>query len=164
MRRDDLDGGIPTLAVALPDDLKERLEAFVPPPVAATLESLEQLPAAYDRPLERWNAETKKHERRTERIPLTVRETEPGSARGLGLPPAGPASPFRVSARPTRPLARHRRVGYRDPEPGAAPPGATWPRLTRCGKAPLDRLGSELVPPEGGSAKRPLPPSTLRFS
>ena len=33
----------------MPDDLKERLEAFVPPPVSATVTSLEELPAAYDR-------------------------------------------------------------------------------------------------------------------
>ena len=67
----------------MPDDLKERLTAFVPPPVAATVESLEQLPAAYDRPFERWNARTKKAEHGTESIPLTVRETERSAQREL---------------------------------------------------------------------------------
>ncbi|MBI2467286.1 MAG: helicase-associated domain-containing protein [Candidatus Rokubacteria bacterium] len=67
----------------MPDDLKERLEAFVPPPVAATVKSLEELPAAYDRPFERWNARTKKEEHGTEPIPLTVRETERSAQREL---------------------------------------------------------------------------------
>lgn len=67
----------------MPDDLKERLTAFVPPPVAATVKSLEQLPAAYDRPFERWNARTKKQEHGTEPVPLTVRETERSAQREL---------------------------------------------------------------------------------
>jgi hypothetical protein len=67
----------------MPDDLKARLKAFVPPPVAATVKSLEQLPAAYDRPFERWNARTKKQEQGTEPIPLTVRETERSAQREL---------------------------------------------------------------------------------
>jgi Helicase conserved C-terminal domain len=67
----------------MPDDLKERLTAFVPPPVAATVESLEELPAAYDRPFERWNARTKKQDHGTEPVPLTVRETERSAQREL---------------------------------------------------------------------------------
>jgi hypothetical protein len=67
----------------MPDDLKERLEAFVPPPVAATVKSLEELPPAYERPFERWNARTKKQEHGTEPVPLTVRETERSAQREL---------------------------------------------------------------------------------
>jgi hypothetical protein len=67
----------------MPDDLKERLTTFVPPPVAATVKSLEELPAAYDRPFERWNARTKKQEHGTEPVPLTVRETERSAQREL---------------------------------------------------------------------------------
>lgn len=67
----------------MPDDLKERLEAFVPPPVAVTVKSLEELPAAYDRPFARWNARTKKAEHGTEPVPLTVRETERPAQREL---------------------------------------------------------------------------------
>jgi hypothetical protein len=67
----------------MPDDLKERLTAFVPPPVAATVESLEELPAAYDQPFERWNARTKKQDHGTEPVPLTVRETERSAQREL---------------------------------------------------------------------------------
>jgi hypothetical protein len=67
----------------MPDDLKERLEAFVPAPPAATVKSLEELPATYDRPFERWNARMKKQEHGTEPVPLTVRETERSAQREL---------------------------------------------------------------------------------
>ena len=67
----------------MPDDLKERLTAFVPPPVAVTVKSLEELPATYDRPFERWNATTKKQVQGTEPVPLTVRETERSAQREL---------------------------------------------------------------------------------
>ncbi len=67
----------------MPDDLKERLEAFVPPPAPATVKSLERLPTVYDRPYERWNPTTKKKEQGTESIPLTVRESERAAQREL---------------------------------------------------------------------------------
>jgi len=67
----------------MPDDLKERLEAFVPPPASVTVESLAQLPAVYERPWERWNPTTKKKEHGTESIPLTVRESERAAQREL---------------------------------------------------------------------------------
>jgi hypothetical protein len=67
----------------MPDDLKERLKAFVPPPPSAKVTSLEQLPAVYDRPYERWNPRTRKKEHGTEPIPLTVRESERGAQREL---------------------------------------------------------------------------------
>ncbi len=58
----------------MPDDLKERLTAFVPPPREAEVQSLEQLPLAYDRPFERWNPRTKERQQGTEPIPLAVRD------------------------------------------------------------------------------------------
>ena len=39
----------------MPDDLKERLKAFVPPPASATVKPLAELPTVYERP---WNAGT----------------------------------------------------------------------------------------------------------
>jgi hypothetical protein len=41
----------------MPDDLKERLKVFVPEPAEAEVETLDELPAAYDRPYRRWNGE-----------------------------------------------------------------------------------------------------------
>jgi len=38
--------------------------------------SLEQLPITYDRPYERWNKQTRKSEKGTEAVPLTIRELE----------------------------------------------------------------------------------------
>lgn len=67
----------------MPDDLKKRLETFVPPPSRAQLKSQEQLPVAYDRPFERWNSKTRKTEKGTEAIPLTVRESEQPAQREL---------------------------------------------------------------------------------
>ena len=67
----------------MPDDLKERLTAFVPPPASATVKSLEQLPAVYERPYDRWNPTTRKKEHGTESMPLTVRESERAAQREL---------------------------------------------------------------------------------
>jgi hypothetical protein len=67
----------------MPADLKARLRGFVPPPPEPTIKSLEQLPAVYERPFERWNAKTGKKERGTEPILLTVRETERCAQREL---------------------------------------------------------------------------------
>jgi hypothetical protein len=67
----------------MPDDLKERLTAFVPPPAAVTVTSLDQLPAVHDRPFARRNARTKQQEEGTEPVPLTVRETERAAQREL---------------------------------------------------------------------------------
>ena len=67
----------------MPDDLKERLKAFVHAPASAKVTSLEQLPTVYDRPYERWNPRTKKKEQGSEPIPLTVRESERAAQREL---------------------------------------------------------------------------------
>ncbi len=67
----------------MPDDIKVRLKAFVPPPTENKVQFLEQLPTMYDRPFKRWNAKTKKEERGTEPIPLTVRESERPAQREL---------------------------------------------------------------------------------
>ena len=67
----------------MPDDLKERLKAFVPPPASAEVKSIERLPTTCERPWERWNPSTKKKEHGSESIPLTVRESERAAQREL---------------------------------------------------------------------------------
>jgi hypothetical protein len=67
----------------MPDDLKVRLRAFVPAPPEPSIKSLEQLPAVYERPFERWNTRTAKREHGIESIPLMVRETERSAQREL---------------------------------------------------------------------------------
>jgi hypothetical protein len=66
----------------MPDDLKARLQAFVPPPARPSVHILDALPPAYDRPISRWNPDgTKSTE--TEPVPLAVRETERTAQREL---------------------------------------------------------------------------------
>ena len=60
----------------MPDDLKARLKAFVPPPAEAKIRTLAELPAAYARPYSRWNSKTRTEDKSTEEIPLKVHETE----------------------------------------------------------------------------------------
>ena len=67
----------------MPDDLKARLEAFVPKPVAAEVEALSELPAAYDLPWSRWNSKTRTQEKGTEKVPLAVHQTELTAQREL---------------------------------------------------------------------------------
>ena len=67
----------------MPTDLQERLEAFVPPPATAQIETHAELPAAYDRPYSRWNAKKKTAEKGTEAVALTVRESERAAQREL---------------------------------------------------------------------------------
>ncbi|MDA2923978.1 helicase-associated domain-containing protein [Acidobacteria bacterium AH-259-L09] len=67
----------------MPADLKKRLKAFVPRPAKAKVKSLDQLPAAYDRPYEHWNGKTRKTEKGTEAVPLTLRESERPAQREL---------------------------------------------------------------------------------
>ncbi len=66
----------------MPADLKGRLRAFVPPPVPARIESLEQLPAVYERPCQRSRG-TKNEGQEAEPIPLIVREAERSAQREL---------------------------------------------------------------------------------
>ncbi len=67
----------------MPDDLKERLGAFVPHPIGAQVKSLEQLPVVHDRPFVRWDPVAKTNARGTEPVPLVVRETERSAEREL---------------------------------------------------------------------------------
>ena len=60
----------------MPADLKNRLKLFVPRPATAKVKSLDQLPAAYDRPYKYWDSKTKKTVKGVEVIPLTLRESE----------------------------------------------------------------------------------------
>ena len=67
----------------MPDDLKERLQAFVPPPTAAKVNTVDPLPSAYVRPVSHWNASTGTRESGTESIPLAIRESEQSVQREL---------------------------------------------------------------------------------
>jgi hypothetical protein len=67
----------------MPDDLKARLKAFVPLPAEAKINTLAELPAAYDLPYSRWNAKTRTEEKGTKAVPLTVRESERPAQREL---------------------------------------------------------------------------------
>jgi len=67
----------------MPADLKDRLAAFVPPPAEARIMTLDQLPANYDRPFERWNSKTRTTEKGTEPVTLTLHESERVAQREL---------------------------------------------------------------------------------
>lgn len=90
----------------MPDDIRDRLRDFVPPPARAEVQSLEQLPGAYDRPHRRWNEETGKTEKGTEAIPLKVWETErPAQQELLSTLRLIDAGKVRVSDKTRRPTA-----------------------------------------------------------
>jgi len=57
----------------MPDDIKERLKAFVPPPVEAKIETLAEIPAVYHLPYTRWNAKARTEEKGTEEVPKGAR-------------------------------------------------------------------------------------------
>ena len=67
----------------MPADLKARLKQFVPPPVAATVETLAELPTACSLPFSRWNPETKTEEKGVKKVPLAVHETARAAQREL---------------------------------------------------------------------------------
>ena len=67
----------------MPDDLKAQLEQFVPKPAATSVKTTPELPAAYDLPWSRWNAETKTTKKGTEAVPLVVHRTESTAQREL---------------------------------------------------------------------------------
>lgn len=89
----------------LPDDLRERLEAFVPEPPDAALESLAEPPAMLERQVELYDYAARKKERWTETIPVAVRETERSAQRDLAavlrLVDAGKVSVSDKTRRPT---------------------------------------------------------------
>ncbi|MBE3065583.1 MAG: hypothetical protein IMZ69_11275, partial [Spirochaetes bacterium] len=60
----------------MPSDLKGRLKEFVPPPAAAEIETLVELPGTHELAFTRWNAKTSAEEKGTKAVPLTVRENE----------------------------------------------------------------------------------------
>lgn len=67
----------------MPEDLKERLRTFVPPPAEDKVRGLEHLPASYEQSFAQWNRKTKQQEHGTESIPLAVRESERSAPREL---------------------------------------------------------------------------------
>jgi hypothetical protein len=69
----------------MPDDVKERLKAFVPAPVAAQVNTVEALPAAYGRPRTWQDPEsgTGTGKKATVPVPLTLRAGEQAAQREL---------------------------------------------------------------------------------
>lgn len=67
----------------MPDDLKARLEAFVPKPTEVKIKTLPELPAAYVQPWSSWNPKTKRQEHSTVEVPLSVHKTELTAQREL---------------------------------------------------------------------------------
>lgn len=65
----------------MPDDLKDRLQAFVPPPAEATVKSIDELPAVHELSYKRWDGSARKTE--TVPVPLIVRESERPAQREL---------------------------------------------------------------------------------
>ena len=90
----------------MPDDLKTRLEAFVPRPVEAEIETLDELPPRYDPPGSRWRSRAKTDQDRDEAASLVVHESERPAQRELlsvlRLIDSGKVS---VSAKTRRPSA-----------------------------------------------------------
>lgn len=60
----------------MPDDLKARLKAFVPPPMAATIRTLDELPATYEQRYSLWNDTTRKLQEVSEQIPLRGHDSQ----------------------------------------------------------------------------------------
>jgi hypothetical protein len=60
----------------VPGDLVARLEAFVPPPARAAIDSVNDLPVAVERPIVRHNHKTGGSESSTESVPLVVGERD----------------------------------------------------------------------------------------
>jgi hypothetical protein len=67
----------------LPADLKERLRAFVPPPAAATLTSVAELPDSYPQRVRTWVPTRRQYVEEVVPVPLTVRKTEGSAPREL---------------------------------------------------------------------------------
>lgn len=67
----------------MPDDLKARLRAFVPEPVAAKVKTVSELPASYDQPWSRWNPKTRTVDEGIEEVPLAIHQTELTAQREL---------------------------------------------------------------------------------
>ena len=89
----------------IPDDLLARLQAFVPPPSAAALESLAKLPAEIEYTGERYNNTTRQQERWSEAVPVVAAERERAAAAELAgvlrLIDAGKVAVSDKTCRPT---------------------------------------------------------------
>jgi hypothetical protein len=67
----------------MPDDLKERLKAFVPKPKETKLKLANELPTHFKMRVRHWDYDAGKHIETIEEIPLTVRETERAAQQDL---------------------------------------------------------------------------------
>jgi hypothetical protein len=89
----------------IPDDLLARLEAFVPPPSEAAIESLDELPAEIEHSGEHYNYTTRERDHWSETVPLQMVEREraaPAELAGvLRLIDAGKVAVSDKTCRPT---------------------------------------------------------------
>ncbi|MBI4583704.1 MAG: hypothetical protein HY717_06750 [Planctomycetes bacterium] len=67
----------------LPEELKERLQAFVPPPAPAGIESTDDVPAAFDLPWRRYDQKLEKQISGVEQVTIHKRETETSALHDL---------------------------------------------------------------------------------
>jgi Helicase conserved C-terminal domain len=138
----------------IPDDLLARLQAFVPTPPEAALESLDELPAEVEHSGESYNHETRKREHWSEAVPLVVAERERAAAGELAavlrLIDAGKVAVSDKTRRPTsaamRAVAAVLDAGdfYADAEDGIGPIRAfAWPLLVQAAGL-AERAGARL--------------------
>jgi hypothetical protein len=129
--------------LTMPDDLRERLRAFVPSPATTTLAALDDLPAAIEHCSTRYDQITRSRQQQVEHVPLAVRETERAAIQDLEtvlrLVEAGKLS---VSDKTRRPTAATMRLiadalaggdFYVEQEDGVGPIRAfAWPMLVQA--------------------------------
>ncbi len=138
----------------IPDDLLARLQAFVPPPPGAALDSLDELPVEIERSGECYDYETRKREHWSEVVPLLAAERErvaPAElAAVLRLIDAGKVAVSDKTRRPTsaamRAVAAVLDAGdfYADGEEEIGPIRAfAWPLLVQAAGL-AERAGSRL--------------------
>jgi hypothetical protein len=91
--------------LTMPDDLRDRLRAFVPAPTAAALAATDDLPAAIEHRWTVYDPVARKRREEVELVPLAVRETEPAAMQDLEtvlrLVEAGKLSVSDKTRRPT---------------------------------------------------------------
>lgn len=128
----------------MPDDLRERLRAFVPSPAGAVLATLDDLPAAIERCSTVWDPAVGKRREEAEEMTLEVRETERAAMQDLEtvlrLVESGKLAVSDKTRRPTaatiRLIADALAEGdfYTQQDDGVGPVKAfAWPMLVQAG-------------------------------
>ena len=154
----------------MPDDLRERLQAFVPAPASAALATVDELPTEIEQYYTFYDGAAGGRQTSVELIPLTVRETERAALYELEavlrLVESGKLSVSDKTHRPSAAAMRliaaalHGGEPYPD-EAGVGPIKAfAWPMLVQA--AGLAELrGSRLALTKVGSKALGAPPATM---